>query len=91
MNLKVRLKNPVFWWSVILAVVTPIFGYYGITAKDITTWSGLWYTICEAASNPYVIVTVIVSLYNALIDPTTTGITDSARAKQYSYPNSVKE
>ena len=37
MNLKVRLKNPVFILQIVLAVLTPILAYAGITASDITT------------------------------------------------------
>ena len=34
---------------------------------------------------------VIVSVYNAITDPTTTGFTDSKRALTYDTPNSDKE
>ena len=85
-NFKVRLKNPVFYIQLILAIATPIFAYTGIAASDITSWSKLWNIIVQAVSNPYVIFLIISSLYNAIVDPTTRGIGDSKRAASYNNP-----
>ena len=38
LNLPVRLKNPVFWAQLGLAVLTPILAYFGLTGADITSW-----------------------------------------------------
>nr|DAZ02132.1 MAG TPA: holin [Caudoviricetes sp.] len=86
MNLKVRVKNWSFWVSVLLAIVTPVGVYYGVSGADVTSWGALWGLIKQAISNPYVILTVAASVYNALIDPTTSGVTDSARAMTYTTP-----
>ena len=86
MNLKVRMKNWSFWVSVLLSIGAPILAYFGLTAADITTWSALGRVLLEAVSNPYVVGLVLVSLYNALIDPTTKGIKDSAQALTYEKP-----
>lgn len=86
-NFKVRLKNPVFYIQLILAVATPVFAYTGIAASDITSWSKLWNIIVQAISNPYVIFLIISSLYNAIVDPTTRGIGDSKRAASYDNPS----
>ena len=88
-NWKVRIKNPAFWAGIAIAIFTPILAYMGITAEDITTWQGLGQLILSAVSNPYILLMVGVSVYNAIVDPTTTGITDSARALTYEYPNGV--
>ena len=40
-NLKIRLKNPVFIAQIVLAVLTPILAYAGLTAQDLTTWGAL--------------------------------------------------
>ena len=61
MNLKVRLKNPVFILQIVLAVLTPILAYAGITASDITTWGKLGELLFNAISNPYVLGLVGVS------------------------------
>ena len=90
-NWKVRFKNPMFYAQLIIAVLTPILAYMGITAQDLTSWSTLGGVLFEAIKNPYVLMLVVVSVYNAIIDPTSTGITDSKNALTYSTPNSVKE
>ena len=41
MNLKVRFKNPVFIAQLILAILTPILAYAGLTMQDLTTWNTL--------------------------------------------------
>lgn len=90
-NWKVRFKNPMFYAQLIIAVLTPILAYMGITAQDLTSWGALGEVLFEAIKNPYVLMLVVVSVYNAIIDPTSTGISDSAKALTYSTPNSVKE
>ena len=89
-NWKIRLKNPVFYVQLILSVMMPVLAYMGLTLQDLTTWSAVWNVLVQAVSNPYVLGMVIVSVYNAVIDPTTTGITDSRKAMEYFKPNSEK-
>lgn len=86
MNWKVRIKNPVFWAQVILAVFTPILAYAGLTAEDMNTWQALGDLIMGALSNPYVLMLVVVSVWNAINDPTTKGVTDSEQALTYEEP-----
>ena len=90
-NWKIRFKNPMFYAQLIIAVLTPILAYMGITAQDLTSWAVLGNVFFEAVKNPYVLTLVIVSVYNAVVDPTTTGFSDSANALTYDTPNSVKE
>ena len=85
-NWKVRFKNPVFISQLVLAIFIPILGYMGITAQDLTTWGIVWDMLAEAVSNPYVLILVIVSVYNALTDPTTNGFGDSIQAMRYNKP-----
>lgn len=86
MNLKVRFKNPVFIAQMVLAVLTPILVYAGLTVQDITTWKSLGDLILGALSNPYVLGLVAVSVWNALTDPTTAGLGDSNLAMTYDKP-----
>lgn len=87
-NWKVRAKNPVFWVNIALSIVTPILAYLGISWESLTTWSALFDVFVQAVSNPVIIVAVIVSVYNALIDPTTKGLSDSEQAMTYTKPKS---
>lgn len=86
MNWKVRFKNPLFIAQMILAVLTPILAYAGLTVKDLTTWKALGDLLIGALSNPYVLGLVVVSLFNAVTDPTTSGVKDSEQALTYTKP-----
>ena len=85
-NWKVRFKNPLFIAQMILAVLTPILAYAGLTVKDLTTWQALGDLLIGALSNPYVLGLVVVSVFNAVTDPTTSGIKDSEQALTYTKP-----
>lgn len=86
-NWKVRFKNPVWWAQMVLAIFTPILAYAGLTAQDLTTWSAVWELLSQAVTNPYVLGLVVVSVWNAVNDPTTKGVTDSTLAMSYDKPN----
>lgn len=86
-NWKVRASNPHFWVQVALAIGVPVGAYFGITGADVTSWASLWSIVTGALSNPYVLATVAISVYNTVTDPTTKGIGDSARALRYDEPN----
>ena len=90
MNLKVRFKKPVFIAQLILAILTPILAYAGLTVQDLTSWQALGEILLGAIRNPYVLGLIVVSVWNALNDPTTAGITDSAQALTYNKPKAKK-
>lgn len=83
MNLKIRFKNPVFIVQILLAILTPILAYAGLTFQDLTTWKTVGDLFLNALSNPYVLGLIAISVWNALNDPTTQGIRDSERAMKY--------
>ena len=82
-NWKIRLKSCKFWIQILLAVATPVSAYYGLTGADMTTWPKLFSSVLEAISNPYVVATMAVSVFNTIIDPTTAGLCDSRQALTY--------
>ena len=85
-NWKVRFKNPVFLAQLVLSVLTPILAYAGLTVADMTSWSALGQILIDSLSNPYVLGLVVVSVWNALNDPTTAGVGDSKLAMTYDAP-----
>lgn len=85
-NWKVRFKNPVFWAELAAAIILPMLTAVGLNWTDMTTWKALGDVIVAAFGNPVVIVAVIVSVWNAITDPTTAGITDSHLAMTYEAP-----
>lgn len=86
-NWKVRMQNPTFWVQVAIAIVMPILAYFGMSWQDMTTWGALGGIFIEAVKNPVIIVSVIVSVWNAINDPTTSGLSDSTQAMSYTKPN----
>lgn len=85
-NLKVRFRNPIFIAQLILAILTPILAYAGLTAQDLTTWPALGNLLLGAIMNPYVLSLVVVSVFNCVTDPTTKGVGDSTQALTYEQP-----
>lgn len=83
-NWKVRLKNPMFWLTVIPAVIT--FVYTVLGAFDVVP-----------ALSQDVVVNIVTAIITALttigvlIDPTTKGVGDSKRALGYDRPNDDSE
>lgn len=90
-NWKVRLNNPLFYVSIVLSIVSPILAYFGLSWEQMTTWQALGGLFIEAIKNPVVVVAVLVSLYNAVIDFTTSGISDSKQALTYTAPKKDNE
>lgn len=90
-NWKVRIKNPMFWVGIVLAIVLPILSYFGLNWEDMTTWGALGGIFVDAVKNPVVVVSVLVSLYNAILDPTTRGLGDSKLALTYDKPKGDEE
>lgn len=85
-NWKVRFKNPLFIWQLLLAILIPILAYMGLTVQDITSWGKVGSVLWEAVKNPYVLGLVIVSVHNSVIDPTVGGYNDSKQALTYNVP-----
>ena len=82
MNWKVRLRNPVFWVQIVVSAFAAVLAYAGLTAADLTTCA----LLCNAVRNPYCLFLVLSSVWNAVNDPTTKGVADSERARQYTIP-----
>lgn len=85
-NLKVRAKNPAFWAGLAAAVMLPVLTAVGMSWEEVTSWQRLGTVLLKALDSPVITVSVITSVYNALIDPTTKGVSDSERALSYSLP-----
>lgn len=76
-NWKIRFKNPVFIFELIVAIFSPILLYMGLNFQDLTTWGAVFDLIKAAYSNPMLLCMVAWSVYTSVIDPTTKGVKDS--------------
>ena len=85
-NWKVRFKNPIFWVQVVVALILPMLANLGLAWEDMTTWAALGDVLLESIKNPVIVVAVIVSVWNAVNDPTTAGFGDSSQALTYEEP-----
>lgn len=85
-NWRVRIRNPVFWVQIGMAVFTPVLAYLGLSAEDLTSWQMVGEVLIKAWSNPYILGLIAVSVWNAVNDPTTAGTGDSLDAMQYNKP-----
>lgn len=80
-NWKVRIKNPVFWITVIPSIVSLIYlvlATFGVTPS-----------ITENAFTDALLALVnALTTVGILVDPTTKGVSDSAQAMTYDKPKS---
>lgn len=90
-NLKVRIKNPVFWVQVVGAFIITALGYNSLEPSDMTTWEGLINVIMGVFMNPYLLFLCAWNVWSALNDPTTEGIADSELALTYNEPKGSDE
>lgn len=80
LNLKVRVKNPVFWLTIIPAVIAFIYSIIGIF--------GIVPSISEdVVVNALTAIVTALTTLGVLVDPTTSGVSDSERAMTYDEPN----
>lgn len=80
-NWKVRAKNKTFWIAIIPAVIVLIMAIasiFGITI-DLSELQGKLIAVVEA-------VFVVLGILGIVVDPTTKGVSDSARALEYTEP-----
>lgn len=84
LNLKVRMKNKMFWLAFIPAVlflVQSVLALFGVQMNFETVDSQLKEVVVAAFS--------VLTLLGVVNDPTTSGISDSARAMTYDKPFKV--
>ncbi|EAE9451244.1 phage holin [Listeria monocytogenes] len=85
-NWKVRLKNPQMWVPFILFLGSTILATAQVEGASITSWSALFGLLLSVISNPYQVFAVLFAVYGYLVDPTTTGASDSKKVLNYSKP-----
>ena len=85
-NWKVRFKNPVFWFNLAASIFLPMLAYLGFNWEDMTSWQAVGNVLLQAVQSPVIVVSVLVSVWNLLNDPTTKGLSDSSQALSYTEP-----
>ena len=83
-NWKVRLKNPVFWTTIIPAVVGVIYTVLGAL--------GIVPALSESAVlNFFAMLVTVLTTLGVLVDPTTAGVNDSEQALEYEKPKTSED
>ena len=85
-NIPVRLKNPWFWVGVVSIIITAI----GLDPTTMTSWGAVLDAVEAVLRNPVQLVTAVLAVLAVFVDPTTAGLTDSARALSYTAPSKDK-
>ncbi len=85
-NWLVRIKNPVFWGQVVMALFLPMLTSVGLSWEQMTSWAALWQVIVHSLSSPVTVAAMLLSVWNVINDPTTAGLRDSAQALTYDKP-----
>ena len=85
-NWKVRFKNPVFWFNLAASIFLPMLACLGVHWEDMTSWQAVGNVLLQAVQSPVIVVSVLVSVWNLLNDPTTSGLSDSSQALSYTEP-----
>ena len=88
-NWKVRFNkyNKTFILRFLAAVCLPALVYLGLNVTDLTTWDKVGQVLVSFISNPYLIGLTVFNALNVVPDPTTEGLSDSARALGYDEPS----
>lgn len=85
-NWTVRFKNPQFWLAIALSILVPPLAYTGTEFNEVTSWGKFFTILGDGFKNPYIVLMMIVGIYNTIVDKTTKGFGDSYIAKQYLRP-----
>ena len=85
-NWKVRFKNPVFWFNLAASIFLPMLACLSLNWEDMTSWQAAGNVFLQAVQSPVIVVSVLVSVWNLLNDPTTKGLSDSSQALTYTEP-----
>lgn len=74
-DIKARMKNPWFWAGILSVICVAI----GANPESFTTWHSIWEQIVRIASNPFLLVTVVLAVLGQFVDTSTPGLSDQKK------------
>ena len=86
-----RIKNPIFWVQVAGTIILTALTYNSLQPADLTSWQGVGQLLWGIVTNPYLLVSCLWGVWNAVNDPTTAGLKDSQAALTYTAPKKDTE
>ncbi len=81
-NMTARKWNPWFW----VGLIGVILSAAGVDPQTFVTWPALAEGLLSVLRNPVQLGAVVVAVLGVFNDPTTSGLSDSARAMTYRKP-----
>lgn len=88
-NWKVRFNNPTAIGQLFISIFLPVLIFLGVDWQTLTSWAAVGQAVIQIVSNPIAIVLILVNFYNAAVDGTSKGLSDSTQAQQYNKPNNL--
>ncbi len=76
------MKNPWFWVGIVGVIITAT----GIDPQTFTSWPAVLDGVISVLMNPAQLVAVVLAVLGVFVDPTTSGLSDSAWAMTYDKP-----
>lgn len=76
-NAKLRAKNPTYWIMLVATVAVSIGAQLGIKGEELTTWAKVGHLFVDIVSNPFLLVSVIVTAVTMAISYTDKGVRDT--------------
>ncbi len=86
-----RIKNPIFWVQVAGTIILTALTYNSLQPADLTSWAGVGQLLLGIVINPYLLISCLWAVWNAINDPTTAGLKDSQAALTYTAPKKDTE
>ena len=83
-NAKLRAKNPTYWIMLVVTVAVSIGAQLGIKGEELTTWAKVGHLFVDIVSNPFLLVSVIVTAVTMAISYTDKGVRDTGFVKTFS-------
>ena len=74
-DIKSRMKNPWFWAGILSVICVAI----GANPESFTTWQSVWEQAVHIASNPFLLITVVLAVLGQFVDPSTPGFCDHTK------------
>lgn len=90
-NWIVRAQNPVWWSKIALSVLGIPVASAGLEFNQITDWGTFFNVLGEAYANPFIVLMIIISLFNSITENTSKGFGDLSATKKILKPYTDKD
>lgn len=90
-NWKSRANNPMWWGKIALAVLGIPIASAGLKISEVTDWGTFFSAVGQAYANPYMVLIIVIALYNSITEDTSKGFGDLSATKKMIKPFTDKD